>query len=213
MSAARNIAVIVACALGLGIAGGLLGFALGIATPNYYRIVFRAAGDPDFSPVQVGLGLGLTQGLVAGLGVGGVAVLAATLSHRHRPKSEPMDGVIESFDSGRAHRSRIRRIFGLGASIVTIAFAGVVGYFAGALANQEQFYQHSTDTKLAKIRPILQDRRFADVTADYSSAAQVYLIGRVDSQRVYSDLEEKLRFLFGDEEMRFMMDNVTVAKE
>jgi hypothetical protein len=46
------------------------------ACPGYYRTVFRYGDSPDFNAVEVGVGLGLTQGLMAGVAVGCVVVLA-----------------------------------------------------------------------------------------------------------------------------------------
>ena len=80
MSVARGLGIVVACALGFGAAGGLLGLGLGVAAPAYYRGVFRAGDDPGFIPWQIGLGVGTTEGAVCGVVVGCVVVLAAALS-------------------------------------------------------------------------------------------------------------------------------------
>jgi hypothetical protein len=56
--------------------GALIGFLLGKAAPGYYRSVFGGGSDPLFDPVAVGLGQGLTQGLVLGAGVGLILVLS-----------------------------------------------------------------------------------------------------------------------------------------
>jgi hypothetical protein len=213
LSISRGLATIVACCVGLGAAGGTLGLTLGAGAPAYYRGVFRAADDPGFNPVHVGLGLGITQGLVCGVVVGCVLVLTTTLSQCPRREGEPIAKAMRPADIGRPRPTWMRRLLILAAFLFAIACGGAVGYVLGALGGQWQLYQHSTDTKLAKIRPILQDQRFAGVNAESSSAAQVYLIGTVGSQQAYNDLEEGLRFLFGDEEMRFMMDNVKITKE
>jgi hypothetical protein len=80
MTVARGFAIILASAVGSAVGGGLLGLALALATPSYYRVVFCIEDDPSFNPVQVGLGLGITQGAVAGLVIGCVVVLAVALS-------------------------------------------------------------------------------------------------------------------------------------
>lgn len=213
MSVARGVAIIVACGACFGAVGGLLGFTLGVGAPAYYRGVFRAATDPDFNPMQVGLGLGVTQGLICGLVIGSVVVLAVALSKRPPQEDEPVDLSAKQVDAGHPRPLRIRRVFGLVAVLAAITGGGAIGFVVGAVVGQLQLYQQSTDAKLAKIRPVLRDKRFAGVGADYSSAAQVYLIGKVDSEQAYKALEEKMRFLFGDEEARFMMGNVEVAKE
>lgn len=63
-------------ALGFGVGGAVLGAALGAGAPGYYRFVFDVRPDEEFNPVQVGLGLGATQGMGAGLLVGVLLVWA-----------------------------------------------------------------------------------------------------------------------------------------
>jgi hypothetical protein len=62
--------------------GAILGLTLGWFAPGYYRSVFEGGSDPLFSPVQVGLGLGASQGAIAGLVVGVVLVWASYQSPR-----------------------------------------------------------------------------------------------------------------------------------
>jgi hypothetical protein len=53
-----------------------LGYMLAVSMPGYYRAVFHHGREPWFDPVTVGVGLGMTQGLIGGLVVGAVVVLA-----------------------------------------------------------------------------------------------------------------------------------------
>lgn len=59
-----------------GCVGLFAGLALGTLAPGYYRSVFSRGDSPNFDPVSVGIGQGLTQGLglgaVVGLGVVGL---------------------------------------------------------------------------------------------------------------------------------------------
>lgn len=69
--------------LSTGTAGALLGLGMGAAigwqTPGYYTTVFpKAAKLPTFDPVQLGAGLGVTQGAGIGLVVGVVVVALLT---------------------------------------------------------------------------------------------------------------------------------------
>jgi hypothetical protein len=213
LSAARGIVIIVACGIGFGTAGGLLGFALALGAPAYYRGVFRAGNDPRFNAVQVGIGLGITQGLTCGAVIGSVVVLAAALSGPTHQKGEP-DGLWAELDnSDRLRSSRVRRVFALIAILLAIACSGVVGFVIGAVVGETELYRQSTDAKLAKIRPVLREPQFAGINAEYSTAAQVYLMGKVGSRQTYKALEERMRFLFGDQEAKFMMGNIVVAKE
>ena len=97
--------------------------------------------------------------------------------------------------------------------LVALALGGTVGFVVGAIVGQHQLYQTYMDMKIAKIRPALIESQFKGISAEFSSAAQVYLTGTVPADDVYKSLEERLRFLFGDEEARFMMSNVEVAKK
>lgn len=76
MTVPKAFRIIIASILGFGVFGGALGTALGVFAPGYYRSVFRAGQAVDFEPVQVGLGLGITQGVIGGALVGIAVVLA-----------------------------------------------------------------------------------------------------------------------------------------
>ena len=77
-------AIITLTSVALAAGGTLVGCLLGVLVPEYYRTVFDQRGDPTFSPIQVGVGLGFTQGLVAGIVIGCVVVLAVSVSSRRR---------------------------------------------------------------------------------------------------------------------------------
>jgi hypothetical protein len=69
-----------------GMAGAFLGLlaggVIGSLAPDYYRAVFNS---DSLNPVQVGCGLGATQGFGVGLAVGCVVLLAVAISRRRRP--------------------------------------------------------------------------------------------------------------------------------
>ena len=60
--------------------GGALGWGIGTFTPEYYRSVFRT-DSPGFNPVEVGIALGVTEGLLIGLGVGIIVIGILTWQH------------------------------------------------------------------------------------------------------------------------------------
>ncbi len=64
------LATVAGCTLVTGLVGGAVGLALGTQAPAYYRSVFRHGNEPWFDPPSVGLGLGLSQGLILGALVG-----------------------------------------------------------------------------------------------------------------------------------------------
>lgn len=66
--------------LGMAAGGAFLGLALGAFlgafVPEYYRSVFSRGDSPEFNPLAVGIGLGLTQGAGFGAVVGSVLIAA-----------------------------------------------------------------------------------------------------------------------------------------
>jgi hypothetical protein len=77
----------VAAVFGSAILGGLLGSvggaALGAFVPDYYRSVIPGSDRPGFDPLAVGIGLGLTQGIMFGAVVG-LALAAMYYWHHSR---------------------------------------------------------------------------------------------------------------------------------
>lgn len=76
MTVVRGFGVVLASMTLFGIVGAAIGRWLGFAAPGYYQGVFRNGHDASFDPVQVGFGLGLTQGIAAGL-FAGIAIVGA----------------------------------------------------------------------------------------------------------------------------------------
>ncbi|HEY0867652.1 MAG TPA: hypothetical protein VGE01_09740 [Fimbriimonas sp.] len=62
-----------------GAVGSLIGLLLGWLAPGYYRSVLVGGREPGFDPVQSGLGLGMTQGVMVGAGLGVLAAFALAL--------------------------------------------------------------------------------------------------------------------------------------
>lgn len=73
MSFGKSLRIVLTTALGGAAIGGLVGFLVAIVLPNYYASVFSGPVDP----VQTGLRLGVSQGLIGGglIGLGLAAVL------------------------------------------------------------------------------------------------------------------------------------------
>jgi hypothetical protein len=77
----------IAAVFGSAFLGGLLGLGIGAAlgsfVPGYYRSVFGGGDNPHFDPVAVGIGQGLTQGVVFG---GVVGVVLVWMYYRYRSR-------------------------------------------------------------------------------------------------------------------------------
>jgi hypothetical protein len=81
---ARAILVVAVCSIAGAAIGTGVGYSLGRFAPAYYRSVFREGNAPGFDPVEVGIGLGLTQGIALGFIAGIVIVLALMRRSRRR---------------------------------------------------------------------------------------------------------------------------------
>lgn len=88
MTVAKAFLIIILSALIFALAGGLIGYTLAVALPSYYRTVFRSGNEPWFDPKEVGIGVGVTEGGVCGLGVGAVVVLAVAWYNSRRGPSD-----------------------------------------------------------------------------------------------------------------------------
>lgn len=76
MTVVRGFAITILSGVVFGLASGLIGFCLGTFAPDYYRVVFRIPPSMNVDPAHAGLGLGITQGLAAGLFIGLVIVVS-----------------------------------------------------------------------------------------------------------------------------------------
>jgi hypothetical protein len=76
MTWGKGIAIVVATTVLGAIVGTALGFTLGRFVPAYYRSVFSRGNSPDFDPMAVGIGLGLSQGTAVGV-FGGLVLVGA----------------------------------------------------------------------------------------------------------------------------------------
>ena len=76
MTVIRGFLITIASGAAFSVLGGAIGYAMGTFAPDYYRVVFRVPPSVQLDPAHVGLGLGITQGLAAGLFIGLVIVVA-----------------------------------------------------------------------------------------------------------------------------------------
>lgn len=72
LTIAKCVATMIGCGVAGAILGGALGYLMATFVPGYYDAMFSA----ELPAREIGLGLGVTQGLGTGLGVGAVSVLA-----------------------------------------------------------------------------------------------------------------------------------------
>lgn len=77
MQFGRAIGSVAIASILFGAIGMAIGYLIGSFMPGYYRSVFVGGDSPDFDPLTVGIGQGLTQGVVLGAAVGLILVLAS----------------------------------------------------------------------------------------------------------------------------------------
>ena len=100
MTTGRAIGVIgITIALG-ALIGGSLGWGIGTYMPEYYYNVFRT-DSPGFDPIEVGIALGLLEGVVGGLIVGIVVVGVLTWQHVRLMQMPPAKRQTERIQKNR----------------------------------------------------------------------------------------------------------------
>ena len=88
MTVAKEFVIIILSGIAFGVAGGLIGYTMGVIAPGYYRGVFISGREPWFDPIVVGFGLGVSQGLICGVIVGSVVILAVAWYNSRRKMSD-----------------------------------------------------------------------------------------------------------------------------
>ena len=90
MNITKALATVVGTALGFGVAGTGIGVFLGKVAPGFFRQMLPLRDPASFNPQEVGIGLGLTNGLGWGLVVGVllVAIIAWKESRLTRKETQ-----------------------------------------------------------------------------------------------------------------------------
>lgn len=204
MTIGRGLAVIVACAVGFGAVGGIIGLALGVTMPDYYRGVFLSGRDPGFRPVQVGVGLGTGQGAICGMVVGSALVIALALAGHRSQDPE--------FARPRSRPRWAWRLVGALMLLVALAASGAIGFVLGAVIGEVRHNQRIGEERAARVRPVLEDSAFQTIQIETGSRGEVYLYGSVPAEADRTRLLERLRFLLGDRDARDAVSFVDVER-
>jgi hypothetical protein len=189
--------------------GSAIGAAIGTVAPGYYQSIFRNGHSPEFNPLQVGIGLGATQGVASGMATS--IVVLALLAWRDIRSARP---AMDSDAPIRKLRSRTWSVHVLwgGVTAMSVLIISAATFILGGIIGQQQLYQSWTERKLDRLATILQSNEFDGVEADYSSAAQVYLTGTIKDNASRDSLRDKLVVTFGTEEADEMIWRVDVAR-
>jgi hypothetical protein len=92
MNVNRALATVAGTGIGFGIAGSLIGALLGRIAPGFYQQMLPLRDPVHFNPVEVGIGLGLTNGLGWGLAIGVLLVAIIAWKDTRLARKEPQDG-------------------------------------------------------------------------------------------------------------------------
>jgi hypothetical protein len=80
-----SLLILAASAIVFAMIGAGAGLAIAMFMPDYYRSVISGGRRPDFNPIDVGTGLGCSQGIIVGVFVGTVLAVAFA-GHRWRAR-------------------------------------------------------------------------------------------------------------------------------
>lgn len=78
MTVIRGFVIVILSGLVFGGAGACIGWLLAVLAPDFYRAIFRMPPGSAIDPVQVGVGVGLVNGVMIGLGLGTIIVIITT---------------------------------------------------------------------------------------------------------------------------------------
>lgn len=210
MTSKKALGIVLLWGVTFAVVGGLIGAALGLVAPDYYRSLLRDGHSPDFNPLQVGIGLGVTQGLASGIAIG-LGVIALLVWREMRAAAAEAKN--PTANANRPIRPLWRLAVWGAATSLAIALCCSVAFVLGSIVGAEQIYQSWTDQKLQTIAKILETQEFPKVESDYSSAAQVYLTGEVQDEATRQALRDKLVLAFGTEEAEKMMLDVKIGQQ
>jgi hypothetical protein len=91
-SIVRAFALIAVFGLVFGLGGLGVGYCMGTIHPNYYERTFNASQKRrDFNPVDVGMGLGCSEGLMVGFPLGAMAAVMNAWFGSRRARKRPQE--------------------------------------------------------------------------------------------------------------------------
>lgn len=89
MTITKGLGTVAGCTAVCGALGGLMGYLIGRFAPGAYSAFFPPRHGQEIDPIQVGLGLGIPQGMLVGVAIGIIIVVIVTWYEiRTREKSD-----------------------------------------------------------------------------------------------------------------------------
>ena len=201
MTARGAVTTVVACTLLLAAIGLAIGGLLGAFAPEYYRTVLPGGREPDFDPVSVGVGLGLTQGAIGGAVVG--LVVVGMLCWREAGTREVPKAL--GFQEG----SFVRRGLRLVVSIMILGLSTAAALLVGLLLGEGRAYHARYREERQAIAPLLtEDPAFGNVRLEEYSGGGVYLHGEVPTPADLEHLRTAVALAVGQQRSRRVLSGV-----
>lgn len=210
MTAKESFWTVLLSCITFAILGGLAGLMISILYPNYYDSVFYAGRSARIDPFIGGMRLGMTQGTGVGLLIALVVLAWAALRDQNQPTVESTPAQNQSDSPSR--RSWIPIVCWISATLILTAVGSVIAFVTGAITEELRSTHRLTTEKLEKLETLLSAGNYPDLKTDYSSAAQVYLIGTVPDESTSQKLKEQVMTIFGTEEAEMMVQFVEIRE-
>lgn len=208
MTVRKALAIVIVGVIVFAVIGGLTGAVIGNVSPGYYRAVFRQGRHPDFNPLEVGIGLGVTQGMGAGLAIS-LAVVALLAWKEHRTVPHISDPLVDDSRPREGRSWALIVSWGvLTLSVVVICSA--VAFVGGLVVGESGQTRRTAEQKMDKIQTLLDSDGYAQLKCDFWSDGQVYLTGEVPTGEAHTALQQKLQLAFGTADAAEMIRHVRV---
>lgn len=200
----RPLILLAGCLLAGAILGTVAGGLIGLYAPAYYFEVFNAWDNPDFDPLQMGLGLGFLQGGGTGLviGAGLIGVTAWWKASRTEP-TEDWPWPTQTLSG--------RWLPVIAVGVVVAVLAGGTGFMAGLLAGQ-----NSTRTVLEMlqcqlaIEQVAHRPEFSGIEVVVDTDGRVKLEGSVPTPAAQDELHQHLRLELSVVRAAALMQDVAI---
>ncbi|MEQ8636660.1 hypothetical protein [Gimesia maris] len=208
MTAKESFWTVLLSCVTFAILGGLASLWISIIFPNYYDSVFFSGRAARIDPFIGGIRLGATQGTGVGLLLAlGVLAWVALRDHSQTTAETTPE---QKLSHPPTSRSWIPILSWISATLILTVICSTIAFVMGALIEELRSTQRQTTENIERLESLLASGNYPDLKTDYSSAAQVYLVGTVPNKSTRQKLLEQVVSTFGTQEAEMMIRYVEV---